>query len=256
MTRLSALVLALAASAAVVQPAMADEPGGVITGSAWFDDNGDGVRQPGEAPRAGYTFLIPGLYEVATTDANGDYRFENIPAGTYVVTMFARSWDTTFTKNGGDSDFGQNTLQTERFTLGAGGQAGPYDAGFVQGRYDPSVSRLDAPRVMKVGDVVDVEVTYRNKSNMPTPMYGTATFPSGLTPLSTNAPAGFVDGQRVYLSSYYQADTYIGESVTYTVKARVDTQIKHGEIVATAETSGVTDADPGNNAKKIKVWAH
>ncbi|WP_330271941.1 hypothetical protein OG205_33645 [Lentzea sp. NBC_00516] len=254
-TRLSALGLALAASAFVVQPAMADEPGGVITGSAWFDDNGDGIRQPGEAPKTGYTFLIPGLYEAATTDANGDYRFENIPAGTYVVTMFSRSWDTTFTKNGGDSDFGQNTLKTEEFTLTSGGEAGPYDAGFVKGRHDAAVDRVDAPRFMKVGDEVDVEITYRNKGNMPTPLYGNVVLPAGLTPLSANAPVWNIEGQRVGLSSYYQNDTYIGESVTYTVKARVDAPIKRGEIVATADAFGPPDVDQENNVEKIKVWA-
>ncbi|MFI6098512.1 SdrD B-like domain-containing protein [Lentzea sp. NPDC051213] len=255
MTRLSALGLALAASVVVVGPAMADEPGGVITGSAWFDDNGDGIRQQGEAPKAGYTFLIPGLYRAATTDANGNYRFEDIPAGTYVVTMFSRDWSTTFTKSGGDSDFDENTLETEKFTLAPGGQAGPYDAGFVKGRFDTAVGRVEAPRVMKVGDEVDVEITYRNKGNMPTPLHGYATLPEGLTPLSANAPVWYVDGQRISLSSAYQKDTYIGESVTYTVKARVDKPIRRGEIVVTAETSGAPDVDQENNVKKVKVWA-
>ncbi|MCP2250730.1 Carboxypeptidase regulatory-like domain-containing protein [Lentzea aerocolonigenes] len=253
--RLSAIGLALAASAVVVQPAMADEPGGVITGSAWFDDNGDGIRQPGEAPRAGYTFLIPGLYRGATTDANGNYRFEDVPAGTYVVTMVARQYETTFTKSGGDSDFDQNTLDTEKFTLAPGGQAGPYDAGFVPGRFDTAVDRVDAPRFMHVGDEVEVKVTYRNKSNMPTPLHGYATLPEGLTPLSANAPVWGIDGQRVSLSSVYQADTYIGESVTYTIKARVDGPIRRGEIVATAETLGAPDVNLDNNVKKLKVWA-
>lgn len=254
--RLSAIGLALAASAVVVQPAMADEPGGVVTGSAWVDDNGDGIRQPGEAPKTGYTFLIPGLYRTATTDANGNYRFEDIPAGTYVVTMFSRSLATTFTRSGGDSDFDENTLQTEKFTLASGGQAGPYDAGFVKGRYDTAVDRVDAPRFMKVGDEVDVKVTYRNKSNMPTPLWGNVTLPEGLIPLSADAPVWHVDGQRVSLSSVYQADTYIGESVTYTVKARVDTPIRRGEIVATADTWDESDVNTGNNVKKTKVWAY
>jgi hypothetical protein len=254
-SRLSALGLALAASAVVVSPAMADEPGGVVTGSAWFDDNGDGIRQPDEAPRVGYTFLIPGLYRAATTDENGDYRFEDIPAGTYVVTNFQQQYEWTFTKGGQDSDFDPNTLDTAEFTLAPGGQAGPFDAGFVQGRFDTAVDRVDAPRFMKVGDEVDVKVTYENKSNLPTPLHGYATLPEGLSPLSANAPVWHVDGQLVSLSSVYQADTHIGESVTYTVKARVDGQIRHGEIVATAETLGAPDVNLGNNTGKIKVWA-
>jgi hypothetical protein len=254
-TRLSALGLALAASAFVVQPAMADEPGGVVTGSAWFDDNGDGIRQQGEAPKVGYTFLIPGLYRAATTDQNGNYRFEDIPAGTYVVTMFQRDWATTFTRSGGDSDFDENTVETEKFTLAPGGQAGPYDAGFVNGRYDTAVDSVDAPRFMEVGDEVDVRVTYRNKSNMPTTLHGYATLPEGLTPLSANAPVWNIDGQRVILSSVYQKDTNIGASVTYTVKARVDKRITRGEIVVTAETADAPDVDAGNNVKKVRVWA-
>ncbi|MGW6935315.1 hypothetical protein ACWGE0_35010 [Lentzea sp. NPDC054927] len=102
---------------------------------------------------------------------------------------------------------------------------------------------MDAPRFMKVGEEVDVEVTYRNKGNLPAPLHGYATLPEGLTPLS------------VSLSSVYQADTHIGESVTYTVKARVDKPIRRGEIVATAETLGAPDVDLANNAKKVRVWA-
>ncbi|MFD4671774.1 SdrD B-like domain-containing protein [Lentzea sp. NPDC058450] len=254
--RLSALGLALAASAFVVSPAMADEPTtGVVFGSAWIDSNGDGVRQPGEPPMVGYSFLIPGDYITGRTDENGNYRIENVPAGTHTVTLFVQSWETTFTKSGRDSDFDQNTRSTKQFTLAAGGEAGPFDAGFVPGRFDVAATRVDAPRFAKVGDEVDVKVTYRNKSNAATPLYGTATLPAGLTPLSHNAPAGSIDGQTAYLSSVYQADTYIGESVTYTVKARVDAPIDCGEIVVTADTNGRPDANTMNNVKKATISA-
>jgi len=73
--------------------------------------------------------------------------------------------------------------------------------------------------------------------------------------LSANAPVWHVDGQQVSLSSVYQQNTYIGESVTYTVKARVDKPIRCGEIVVTAETLGAPDVDRENNVKKLKVWA-
>ncbi|MGI5504004.1 SdrD B-like domain-containing protein [Lentzea sp. CA-135723] len=253
--RLSALGLALAASAFVVSPAMAGEPGGVVTGSAWIDSNGDGIRQPGEPPLAGYGFLVPGVYYAGTTDENGNYRIEDVPAGKHVVTMFSRGGGWAFTKSGRDSDFDRNTLQTQEFTLTPGGEVGPFDAGFVKEQYDPAVSRVDAPRFMKVGSEVDVEVTYRNKSNIPTPLHGIATLPQGLTPLSTNAPAGFIDGQQVYLSSIYQADTFIGESVTYTVKARVDAPIDCGEVVATVGTNGWADTNTRNNLKKTQISA-
>ena len=255
-SRLSALGLALAASAVVVSPAVADEPGGVVTGSAWFDDNGDGIRQPGEAPMAGIGFLVPGLSPAAgQTDENGNYRIEDVPPGDREVILLARNWTMAFTKGGGDSDFDPNTLKTEKFTLAPGGEAGPFDAGFVTGRYDAAVARVDAPRFMKVGDEVNVKITYRNNGNMPAPLYGDVVLPEGLTPLSTDAPVPYIDGQRVYMSSMYQADTYIGESVTYTVKARVAGSIRRGEIVATVGNYGEPDADSGNDIKKIRVNA-
>ncbi|GLZ33199.1 hypothetical protein Lesp02_53870 [Lentzea sp. NBRC 105346] len=249
--RLSAFALALAASAVVVQPAMASE-GGTVFGSAWIDANEDGIRQTDEKPLANFTFLVPGVYYAGTTDENGNYKIENVPAGTRVVTLFARgTW--TFTKGGGDSDFDPSTLQTRQFTLTEGGQAGPFNAGMVEYRPDATVTDVDVPRFMRVGEQVNIDVTYTNTGNAPNPLYGTATLPDGLTPLSTNAPVPWIDGQKVYMSSMYQPDVHLGESVTYTIVARVDKQIRRGEIVVTEDQYG--DVNPSDNVKKVKVWA-
>lgn len=65
-----------------------------ISGSVWLDADNDGVRDAGEPGIAGVVVTLPaGTLDVlgnpvtqAITDANGDYRFIDLPAGTYTVT--------------------------------------------------------------------------------------------------------------------------------------------------------------------------
>ncbi|MGS1079241.1 SdrD B-like domain-containing protein [Pseudoxanthomonas beigongshangi] len=65
-----------------------------ISGSVWLDGDNDGVRDAGEAGIAGVAVTLPaGTLDVlgnpvtqVITDANGDYRFIDLPAGTYTVT--------------------------------------------------------------------------------------------------------------------------------------------------------------------------
>ncbi|MGC4027614.1 MAG: SdrD B-like domain-containing protein [Steroidobacteraceae bacterium] len=66
-----------------------------LSGHVWLDSNNNGVRDGGEAGLAGVTVSLPaGTRDVfgnavaaAVTDANGAYRFADLPAGTYTVTQ-------------------------------------------------------------------------------------------------------------------------------------------------------------------------
>ncbi|PKO21245.1 MAG: hypothetical protein CVU38_15710, partial [Chloroflexi bacterium HGW-Chloroflexi-1] len=65
------------------------DPGKAIIGdTVWYDDNGDGIQQPGEPGIPGIQVCATdagGVQQAcATTDANGHYRLE-VPAGSYVV---------------------------------------------------------------------------------------------------------------------------------------------------------------------------
>ena len=65
-----------------------------ISGFVFEDCNNNGVRDPGEEPIAGAVVSISGLLgpgvdfapEAVTTDVNGFYQFNNLPAGTYTIT--------------------------------------------------------------------------------------------------------------------------------------------------------------------------
>jgi photosystem II stability/assembly factor-like uncharacterized protein len=63
-----------------------------LHGTLWSDDNGNGVRDAGEAPLAGWTVFLDNNGNgkddgdpAVTTDADGNYAFTNVTPGTYMV---------------------------------------------------------------------------------------------------------------------------------------------------------------------------
>lgn len=66
-----------------------------LSGNVWLDANNNGVRDPGENGIAGVGVSLPAgtvdalgnAVAAAITDANGDYRFGDLLAGTYTVTQ-------------------------------------------------------------------------------------------------------------------------------------------------------------------------
>jgi hypothetical protein len=52
----------------------------------FFDENGDGVRQPQERGAAGLTVFLDGRYP-ATTDADGRFAFRAITAGRHTLRL-------------------------------------------------------------------------------------------------------------------------------------------------------------------------
>jgi len=76
---------------------------GTVTGVVWNDVNQDGVRQPEEPGLAGITVRLEDqtdLHALAAweteTDARGRYQFEDIPPGTYTITVKTGGvWPTT-----------------------------------------------------------------------------------------------------------------------------------------------------------------
>ncbi|MDH5501920.1 MAG: carboxypeptidase-like regulatory domain-containing protein, partial [Gammaproteobacteria bacterium] len=57
-----------------------------IQGEVFYDENGDFIRQPGEAPVVGAVVLLDGRYE-ARTDSLGRYLFEPVRAGSHFVAL-------------------------------------------------------------------------------------------------------------------------------------------------------------------------
>jgi hypothetical protein len=59
-------------------------PAGTVRGTAWLDENGDGVRQPWESPLAGSQIRLAG--RTAVTDKAGRYAFYGVATGSYVLS--------------------------------------------------------------------------------------------------------------------------------------------------------------------------
>ncbi|MBK9462532.1 MAG: carboxypeptidase regulatory-like domain-containing protein [Sphingobacteriales bacterium] len=62
----------------------------------WNDTNGDGVQDPGETGIPGVTITLydsnGDVIATTTTDDNGNYVFEGLPAGDYTGNCRSRSW--------------------------------------------------------------------------------------------------------------------------------------------------------------------
>ncbi|HEU5149546.1 MAG TPA: SdrD B-like domain-containing protein [Iamia sp.] len=104
----------------------------------WFDLDSDGIQDAGEPGTPGVTveLLLDGdVVDTTTTDADGEYRFENLAPGTYTVRFTAPSGTAPTTAGQGgdgalDSDAGP-TGETDPVTLVSGQQDLTVDAGLV-----------------------------------------------------------------------------------------------------------------------------
>lgn len=85
----AAALLAGGAARVAAAPAPQDEDAlGVIEGSVFLDADADGRFDPDEQPLEGFEILLDGPDErSAMTLANGRYRFEDLPAGSYTVRV-------------------------------------------------------------------------------------------------------------------------------------------------------------------------
>lgn len=113
---------------------------GSIGSRVWLDENSDGIQQPGEPGVEGVVVrLLSATGEVlasTVTDSQGDYLFEHLVAGTYVVT-FTRPSGYVYSElnvggdTGLDSDADPVTGTTGVIELAPGADRRDIDAGLV-----------------------------------------------------------------------------------------------------------------------------
>ncbi|MDU1176450.1 MAG: SdrD B-like domain-containing protein, partial [Peptoniphilus harei] len=118
-----------------------------IGDKVWLDENKDGIQNAGEAGVEGVTVKLldkdgspakdfnGNLVQDQVTDANGNYKFENLPAGEYVVQVVTKDGQTLTTKGQGaadkDSDLDPKTGKTDVIKLEANENITNVDAGIV-----------------------------------------------------------------------------------------------------------------------------
>ncbi|MEM9496144.1 MAG: SdrD B-like domain-containing protein, partial [Pseudomonadota bacterium] len=97
----------------IVPPAQPQ--GGSIGDRVWFDTDRDGVQDAGENGAAGVTVQLKdaagNVLQTTTTDANGNYLFDNLDAGQYTIGVIAPTGFDFTTANA--SGNGQRTLTVE-----------------------------------------------------------------------------------------------------------------------------------------------
>lgn len=117
-----------------------------IGDKVWYDTDGDGVQDPGEAGVSGVTVTLyasDGVTVIATTitDANGNYVFTGLPANTDYIVGITPPAGMLLTSSGGttpgnattNSDFNATTYKTATVNTGAAGnQITGIDAGLIQ----------------------------------------------------------------------------------------------------------------------------
>lgn len=57
---------------------------GNISGIIFYDDNRDGIRQPGERVATGVIVMLDGRYE-ARTDSQGRFSYDPVPSGQHLI---------------------------------------------------------------------------------------------------------------------------------------------------------------------------
>ncbi|HYI11417.1 MAG TPA: SdrD B-like domain-containing protein [Thermoanaerobaculia bacterium] len=120
-------------------------PSAVIYGNIWWDINGNAAQNAGEGDLSGFTvqrYSDPNgdgdpadgsLQATTTTDANGNYSFSGLVAGSYVIqvvppTLLNKAWVETVESTGGTGSL-NNQIP---ITVVAGAISGSHDFGYTQ----------------------------------------------------------------------------------------------------------------------------
>lgn len=108
---------------------------GSLSGSVYYDRNSNGSRDPGEPGIPNTTITLTGtdlnggsISRTTTTDSNGDYLFENLPAGSYIISEIQPSGYNDGSETAGS--LGGNTSTNDviaTIALGAGDNGTTYN---------------------------------------------------------------------------------------------------------------------------------
>ncbi len=198
----------LAAGASSANNDFAELPPGTVSGTVFVDADGSGALSAGDQPISGVTVKLTnstGTIFTTTTAADGTYRFENLPAGTYTLaeTQPATHGDTTDTAGIGATLTGNDAMS---ITLAPGQQStgnnfGETAPGSVAGKVfvDLNNNGIQEPGENPISGVA---ISVLNASGVEVAListgsdgsYSVPNLPPGTYTLVQVQPVGFSDG--------------------------------------------------------------
>jgi uncharacterized repeat protein (TIGR01451 family) len=242
------------------------ERGGSLSGSTYIDNNDDGVRQAGETPIPGVLVTLsgttlggqdicalraalnPALGCTATTGADGRYRFDDLPAGSYTLveaqpTEFADGREGAGTPGGtvNNGSFGGTpaTNSVINIPLGNGVDGAGYDFGeraiTISGRVYKDVER-DGVNAGGEPGIGGVTITLRRDGAV---VATTTTGPDGGYRFE-NLPAGSYTVEETQPAGYGSSTP---DSQSVNVSAGANQSIDFGETVSTLAGSVFIDSN-------------
>ncbi len=230
-------------------------PVGSIGDTVWYDTDGDGVIDISETPLQGATVTLdPGTPSntaddvTTTTDANGQYLFDNLPAGNYTVTV-----DTSTVTSGLPSgvllsnliqtydDDGTASANKSDVTLASGENNLDQDFGYQDG----SGSIGDLVWYDANGDGV-IDIT-------DSPLEGaTVTLDPGTPGNATDDVTTTTNGNGEYLFDNLPAGNYTVTVDVSTVTSGLPTGITVGDLSQTYDADGLGTANKSSLTLAIK----
>ena len=247
-----------------------DETTGSISGSVFEDANNDGQVDAGEAGIAGVTVTLSGTDDLGnpvtattTTDANGDYTFDNLLSGTYTVVETQPATHVDGVDDAGSVGGDATTVNDEisGIVLPAGVDAVEYDFGEIS---LSSISGtvfddLNNDGVQDAGElgIAGVTVDLVGTDDLGNPVTATTTTDAdgnytfaGLRPgdytVTETQPAAYLDGIDTAGSEGGDATTVNDEISAITLPAFTDaTDYDFAEVQPSSISGSVVD-DSGN----------
>ncbi len=251
---------------------VAGEVPGSVTGTAWHDTDGDGLRADGEPLFGGVTVeLVDADGEVVldangrpmstTTAQDGTYSFTGLAPGSYTVRMtLPDGYQPTLTDvdgnthDGVDSDgtaSSDGTSTLAAVTLDAGHQDVVVDQGFVQ--RDLAITKTAAADhdPAQVGDTITYTVTVSATGETSYSAAAPAVFYDDLSDVLDNADLGSVTSVSTGTAGFDAGSSTLmwsgvlapGESATVTYTVTVTGAATDGEATNTAFTSTIPPVD-------------
>src|SRR5579864_719955 len=134
---------------------------GKVTGSKYNDVNGNGTKDAGEPNLAGWTISLVGSggTVTTTTDANGNFEFDNVSPGNYTVCeTFKATWFQTEPSSGATCTDGKGYS----ITVGLGDTKSGNVFGNTQ-HPDLTITKVaDSPTTVSAGDPIGYTITVHN----------------------------------------------------------------------------------------------